>query len=217
MGTVSPFHCLWRSCDRHPSCPVTGRPFPKRNKLVMHCRTHTGERPYTCRDCGKSFARGDGLTSHRRRHTFSSSSTIATTATSHGAPFRGSAQLTSRASDGDLFGTLLDDDHDYDLLPHLLDDDTLHAVLRQDFTPPPQPQQPGDSGVAPCWHMSQDEILAYIADVPGVTDVLTTLAAVNAATTLITSPIATTTMFPPATLLSPLLDPLRSPTPPWLS
>jgi len=79
--TVAPFLCLWRGCDRHPDSAsissAAGRPFPKRNKLVMHVRTHTGERPFHCDVCGRSFARADGLASHRRRHDALSSSTDA--------------------------------------------------------------------------------------------------------------------------------------------
>jgi len=114
-ATQSPFHCLWRSCERHPSASLavschtmrtsacaanedmvkcTFKPFPKRNKLVMHVRTHTGERPFICEECGRGFARADGLASHRKRHEHIATARGPETS----GPLRGSGKRVRRSS-----------------------------------------------------------------------------------------------------------------------
>uniref|UniRef100_A0ABM5FGN8 Uncharacterized protein isoform X2 n=2 Tax=Pogona vitticeps TaxID=103695 RepID=A0ABM5FGN8_9SAUR len=58
-----------RPGKRRHKCPMCGKDFPSRGKLVRHVRIHTGERPFKCSQCGRVFTQSAHLRRHQRIHT----------------------------------------------------------------------------------------------------------------------------------------------------
>nr|XP_013101939.1 unnamed protein product [Stomoxys calcitrans] len=50
------------------NCPICGKVFPNKKRLVLHLRTHTNERSFRCKTCGKAFKTKKTMRQHEFTH-----------------------------------------------------------------------------------------------------------------------------------------------------